>query len=349
MPSPLVTARANRLAAVAMVIGVTLVAPALSALAEPVLRPADLIEAMRAREGRIKDFRASMKTTVPIRNDAVLYDAQWGYRDGKEYLEGVEWLNVTLPDPAAVTRHNVKYAYDGEKVLIFRDSYAILSSWDRSSSTFRGTATVGSLWGLALRREINGLPGEQLREAFIKGKRMAVLQRQKIGDRETVGLEVEEIDTAADSAFDARVWLDPQRDYMPVRIEMFFPARGKNQWKLPFQCVTITTAEKIDGVWVPVVGDVEFFTFRPRQAEREDKPLSRQERLDQLDFVVEHAIEPRRVTVDVDSVKLNKGIADGEFWKELPEGTRVERDNGPAPERAILAAPDEAVQDEVEP
>jgi hypothetical protein len=292
-------------------------APALSA--DTVL--ARIIE----REQQFHDMQASAKwSEFDDQGEQVLYDYTWGYSQGREFLNGTWWAYDQQP-PVTIKKI---HAFDGEKQYNFgyvdKAPFPTGGIYPLDPAIFNSTFSPKALLGYATKSNGHETFGAILSQAgtlrradrseSLKGHACVVLEAKQIRDGEMT--------------YDVRAWIDPQRGYLPLKIEKYRSANGPNEWKVIDQRFENIELAQIDGTWFPVQGETCTYYIKDilppaGMTEEQCAGFSDEEARDRLQFITAPITKKRRLVVVPDSVRLNKGIPLESFRITFPMDCRV--------------------------
>ncbi len=288
----------------------------------------ELVAKIIESEKKIKDIQLHMTCTIPARNHT-FYEFDWGYEHGKEFYSGIKHLR----DSRTETYETVKItqAFDGEKRWLLRvdpdaqrPGGGIL---EPDYTTFRGMMTFNTLLGFDA-KELGRL---SFAEAIAQAESISVRDKVEFIDGhpcyviEAINLET---DPSVDWAYDVRAWIDYQRDYRLLKFEKYRSISGKNRFKVVSRQVDNIKLKKIDGIWLPIQGDRTSFStnvIRPPKGmtRAQFAALPTEEREQVGVFKLTPMVPTRRLEIDVESIRLNKGIPAERFTIVFPDGCEV--------------------------
>jgi hypothetical protein len=288
-------------------------------------------------ERAIQNVQCSFSAVV-LEKHFLNYEYAWGYEAGKEFMRGKEYYTQTT-DPAdnvVVRTTNVETAFDGER------SYFLRHDWDHiqaglpsrggvrafDGSAFTEIITPHVLMGYFAREKGRLSCGEAIRqaEAYSLKPQMETIDGHLCYVLEALGVEYDpEVPTLG---WDFRVWIDPQRGFRPLQAEKYVAIEGENRWKVLNQRVDSIVLKDIGGTWFPVAGTSHHFGVKslsppPGMSRDEFDALPPGKRAQEGVFELEDARLTRRVQVDPESVRINKGIPPESFVVTFPLGCRV--------------------------
>lgn len=288
----------------------------------------ELVAKIIESERRIEDIQLHMTCTIPARN-LVFYEYDWGYDSGKEFYAGFQ--NSTKPGRNEISRTTqITRAFDGQNEWSLR-----VSSEDKQprgaifkpSFSLRSTMTFNTLLGFDAKERSRLSFGEAIAQAesisvrdkveFIDGHPCYVI--------EAVNLVT---DTSVNWAYDVRAWIDYQRDYRLLKFEKYRSISGKNRFKVVSRRVDNIKLIQVDGIWLPIEGSRTTFStndYGPPKgmtlAQFAALPMEEQKQVGV--FKLTPMAPPRRLEVDVKSIRLNKGIPPERFTVAFPDGCEV--------------------------
>jgi len=287
---------------------------------------AELIDQIKKSENLIHDMQMEVKWYEPETNNK-LVDFHWGYENGKEFIEGHKWTGVDREVPTT----KIKYAFDGEKLRIFRHSLSV----NRTSgaiggltpTTFTVYGTPKALLGYSVKQHAQETFGDILSNAeavTVKG------ELEDVGGSNCHVIEVTGINDA-EQIFDVRAWIDTDRGFRPQKIERYRRLEGHGLWELIDHRIDGIELRRIEGIWFPVAGTRQ--AFRTEQLppvgmseEEFNKAFSHlepSERKKHMRVQITPRHPKRRIEVDIKTIKINKGIDPKQFTVDFPIGCRI--------------------------
>lgn len=223
------------------------------------------VETVAASDRSIRSWQLHAKTFL---DDQIVADRDWGYDEGWEYTSGSEYMK--FPNEPEHRRNTVSWTCDGEEIVGFREQRAPTGGRaitgvirEANPADFKGTPNAGTLLGhdlnysgrLRFGEALLACPNVRMRKSpqFVRGRACRLL-------------DLKEADCWDDDRFfDARVWIDPDRDHRVMRLEKHLIFSGKPGWRPLLQLlgrrkfherVEVTRLEQIAGRWLPVAGTV---------------------------------------------------------------------------------------------
>jgi hypothetical protein len=266
----------------------------------------------------------------------------WGYEGGKEYCYGtVNYLpneiygiedctNLELRTKATV---QVKTAFDGSKCYFYRKS-----SNERNPMRSRGAISPLDSGVFCYKITPNILMGYDVKELGRSSLSEAILQAESFSVREemeeinghscyVIEISSVEIDPADNEPWHAKVWIDPERGFRPLRIERCY-GEGPNKYKILRNRTDILELQQVDGVWFPTKGQRSWYKLRnvipPNGMSSEEfSKLHPKEQRSIGKIELKKSPNTRLATVEYDTIKINQGIDPEKFRVKFPLGCAV--------------------------
>jgi hypothetical protein len=289
----------------------------------------NLIDNVILSEKQINDMQAHVKWYEPERNN-LLTVIEWGYEKGKEFIEGHKWVGEDKDEPTT----EVKYAFNGEVQRNFRQNTGEKFSTGRiyafTPDTFTVYMTPKALLGYSIKQHAQETFGEILSKAehIEVRKHTEQIDGHSCFILEAIGIK------DGDCLYDVRTWIDTQRDYRPLKIEKFYSPDYKHadiseRWRAIVKRLDNIKLKEIDGIWFPVQGDCHSFTsdwLPPEGMTKEEfkkafSHLPEEKQREKARYVIIPRVPKRRI--EVDTIKINKGIDPKKFTVNFPQGCRV--------------------------
>ena len=285
----------------------------------------ELTDNIKDSERQIHDMQMHVDWYEPeTNNKLVIFD--WGFENGKEFIEGYKWGGVDGTTPTA----KVKYAFDGDKQRNFRhntgEERTTGGIYGLTPTTFSVYGTPKTLLGYAVAQNTPGTFGEILSKA----DSLKLKEVESINGFVCSVIEAEGIKDGSD-IYDIRAWIDTTRSFRPLKIEKYDRIPEHVNWELLTQRIDNIILEKINGIWFPILGDCQDFDTQylppERMSEAEFKklfghlPLPEQRKKQRCVNVPK--LSKRRIAIDANSIKINKGIEPEMFKVDFPTGCRV--------------------------
>ena len=290
----------------------------------------ELIAKIIESEKKIKDIRLQMTCTIGAL-DRTFYEYDWGYEDTKEFLSGT--TNTKDSRTGAYRSVKVIRAFDGKREWLFRNDPKSsrpnggITKPNPNFSFSGGIMTFNTLLGFDA-KELSRL---SLGQAIAQAESVSVKEQVELIDGrpcyviEAINLET---DPSVHWAYDVRAWIDYQRDYRPLKFEKYRSIPGKNRFKVVSRRVDNIKLEQIDGVWLPIEGTRTTFSTNdidPPEGMTAARfgTLPSEQRLQLGVFKLTPMVPTRKLEIDVESIRLNKGISPEAFTIAFPKGCEV--------------------------
>jgi len=287
-----------------------------------------LIDNIARNEQIIQDISAKLVVTIPEEGDTFV-EGEWGYSHGREYFAGTMYLYVS--QLSKKLPQSFEFAFNGETMEIYRHDPIHDRHTGRITNlepvNFTAYPTLNTLLGHDVHTSGRLSIAEALRQAgevrvqpamaVVNGHRCFVVEASEIEESPVTGVK----------GNDVRLWIDPERDYRILRIELYRNKPDPIRWKALVRRVDNIKLRQIDGVWIPVEG--EFHNFRPRQVPaagltKEDiDKMTPEEALLNIDYELRPLVPMRLVKIDPESVSVGKEIPTEKFTIQWPRGTDV--------------------------
>ena len=309
---------------------------ALCQLGQP--KSADVVSALIESERKIRDVQAHF-SAVHLEKEFLSYEYDWGNQGGKEFMRGRENYTQTMnPDDTKVyNRVDTETAFDGEKTYFWRHDLAHkeLGRPSRGAvsplegSVFKYVLTPNVLMGFSIHEKGRLSCGEAIAQAdsYSVCDQLEIIDGHPCYVVEVRGVERDP--EVSDLVWDARVWLDSERDLRPLKVESYYGGvEGKNKFAILHKRIDAIKLKKINGIWFPVEGVGWNFAIEsvepPSGISREEfsaLPTAEQRRLGTFKIMKEPYT--RKVEVDPNSIKINDGLEAEKFTVKFPLGCRV--------------------------
>jgi outer membrane lipoprotein-sorting protein len=285
----------------------------------------ELIEKIKENEENIRSLELHYEEEVsqPKPGQYSQWGYDWGYQAGKFYRVD----RILVPRLSREDRH----ACDGET----------LYSLGRSETgEFSGGIGARGGWGRGF--------------SLIFGWKRSLSEILRDAQQVTVQKEPDEVDGhlcavmqangVIDGAFrvwDYRFWIDTQRGFQPLRVERDWGDPGNlggrehPEWRLDQ-----IELKKIDGIWFPIKGVKRRFGSKPAPGSKPQPDYCKIKAMYGQKAVIDASMkwwksvklvtyeEPAYdiISVDPNSVRINKGIDESKFTIKFPPGCEVEDD-----------------------
>jgi outer membrane lipoprotein-sorting protein len=291
----------------------------------------DLIQNIENSERKITDMQARVRWYHDSAGNYV--DYEWAYKNGMEYRKTSN--KYTLNKKEGVADLPIEQiSFNGEK------QFAYASSSDRSVQR-------GGVYGVDMRvfaaslmpRVLLGYDLlDTLSDKMKKAEEVSVLEQEEIiGDHRCTVVEVRnlQLDKTVDYSQNLKVWIDCERDYRPLKIEVYRNSDPSLPWNSLIRRIHNIKLTNISGIWFPVSGDIEYYKtgYVIKSDGRDVSHLSVQEAeglfgkmtQEQVSEVVDKRpiLRGEVQRIEVFDIRLNEGIDDQEFVIQFPKGCIV--------------------------
>jgi len=297
---------------------------------EVLLDAQEIVGRIKVHENEIRDVVAKITGSVPSNNNQIAYEYEWGYAGGKEFYTGTKYsFRPEKLDPKVAREFSITKTFDGEKEMLLRiqhdDASGTINSID--PETFRAFMTPNTLLGFDARE----LSRQTLGEVLSESKSLTIWPKyDEINGHKCIVIEALNVETDPEvkRTYDVRVWVDPDRDYRPLRFEKYFGFDGNNRWKIPCRVVENIKLQKFGDIWFPVAGERTTYGItgcqKPSNLSQEEfEKLTPEEVRKQGIFSYEPLVPKRKLVIDDMTVKINASIPEERFSIKFPQGCRV--------------------------
>lgn len=291
---------------------------------EPTISIEDVLTAIAARESAAHTIEAHAVVTMPELQQRFI-EVDWGYDGSREYIKGeIGSFGAMSPDQYGYDDAHI--AFNGDKLFLFFDS------WDSGRLSGRITSMEPRQFRFF---NLNALRGYELSnnrtslsETLANAQTLELLEDETSGliAIRAIGVDLD-LEGEAETAYDGIVWLDPQRGFSPVKIETYLGLEGA-RFQALLRRVDNIQLSQINGVWVPVSGDSQTYSysFIPKPG-FDDNDIHQADSLEALLEVASISNEPNQelqhLDIALDSISINQPIADEKFEVVFPEGTII--------------------------
>jgi hypothetical protein len=188
---------------------------------QPVPSATELVAQIVESEKQIRDIQLHTTYTIPPTN-TVLYESDWGYDRGKEFL--AQRTTVTAPDGGSSWVEQEYKAFDGQMLRILNNSPRQGSIWAPGSRSSYFVQSTTIMFPTLLGYGANGtFPRLSLGEAISRAESVTVRKRaDRIKGHPCYVVEARGVDVNAPEgrwSTDIRAWIDFERGYRALRID----------------------------------------------------------------------------------------------------------------------------------
>jgi len=297
----------------------------------------ELIEKIIESENKIKDVQAEYLFYEPDTNLPLLY-AHWACQPDKEFIAGLKFKRAGSNLEYSISTKHIFSLDEKQRFYNYRDEIqegfkqlSIRPAKSFDLDTFTVYLTPNSLLGFYITRRSFGRSLQQALKVTLRE------WTEKIDGHNCYFLEAVGI-KKSESSYDFRAWIDINRDFRPLRVDIFYNTMFDGRKYQPFERLNRRIYDiklrKIDGIWFPVEGKLDNFTYEqvlPPELEGLSEEQARQKfserELEKLIRKVKNvsllSIPTRKTIVDVDSVRLNQSIEPEKFVVKPPPGCDV--------------------------
>lgn len=280
-----------------------------------------VIDDIARHEDVIDNISARIVVTVP-EDDLTFLEGEWGYSGGREYLAGTE--RSIDREASRITSYHFRHAFDGNLM------YAYSSQNNRHNGRVGDldhicfvARTPHTLIGYDLHSSGRRSVAEILRRAEGVSVRAAT---ESVNGRRCFVIEAIGIEDIEGLSVDARLWVDAERDYRPLRIEKYRNELDLPRWTSLWHRADNIELQEIDGVWIPVEGQSQYFHLEtaplPGLTREDYERMTPEEVAQKLDYVLK-PYSMWLIRIDPESVSFGKEIPAEEFKIDWPEGTTI--------------------------
>ncbi len=131
-----------------------------------------------------------------------------------------------------------------------------------------------------------------------------------------------------------KVWIDQERDYRPLKIEIYRKTDPKNPWDSLSRSISNIELQQIDGIWFPISGDIQYFQEAFTLKDGRDVETLPEKEIDKIfghlneeqanEMMQKHNIPRGPVQhIEISGVVLNQGLTEEDFKIVFPVGCTV--------------------------
>ena len=291
--------------------------------------PMSIINNIIKSESKLVDMQATVRWFRDSKEGHYI-DYEWAYKDGMEYREthnNNDWTEIDTPVwPIEIL------TYDGKK------QFAYTSTLDKSNQRggiygfnpipFEASLMPRCLMGYSLLDTL----GDRLKKA---DEVSCIEQNEVIRNSICFVIEAKNISISDNCIEHYKAWVDIERDYRPLKIEIYQNTNARNPWESLIRRIDNITLQKIDGIWYPTSGDIQYYrdSYVLTEDGRDVKTLSAEEQNkifgaltdEQAKKLVRKQSAKRGPVqhIEVSNIRLNQGVEDGRFSIDFPNGCAV--------------------------
>jgi len=290
----------------------------------------DVLDGIAASEKQLRTMESHLDFRWP---DGTVWSLDWGHQGGKEYL----WGKAEMPEgkfngtPYPKRTLDVKWSFDGEKLYKIQHDSALPNYYSGTVQEYSETLMTPFLRPTTLLGYDAVIGPGSLSCDLRNAEKVAVKNQTETID----GHQCTVIEAIGAGGLDEtkkrnlRVWIDPSRDFRPLKIEWYRNFDPNKPWKILNGVVDGIKLEQIDSIWFPVEGKRHIYLElknRPPEgmSEAEFTRLPWEKRREII--VIPTATDEDRLQVSEfhkDTIRLNKGIDPKKFKPEFPQGCVV--------------------------
>jgi len=209
----------------------------------------ELIEKIESAENMLVDMQATVQWYAPGGKESVTYE--WAYKKGMEYTETknkFENVDNLLEMPIQII------SYNGEK------QFGYYSTEDRTMQrgAVKGLDIIHFLANLMPRILLGYRLFESLSDQLKKAEH-CVCSEDKVDGRNCILIEAYNIPIEGTYSQNLKVWIDTERDYRPLKIEVYHNYYPNKPWSDLIRRADRIELEQVDGFWFPSSGYITYF------------------------------------------------------------------------------------------
>ncbi|HUT31309.1 MAG TPA: hypothetical protein VMX13_16060 [Sedimentisphaerales bacterium] len=296
----------------------------------------EVVQKIEYNERLIHDVQCRLRLFDPETN-VVYRDSEWGYQNGKEFVSGTRYGKTEDGEILPYTGIN---AFDGKVVRSY--DYVPFSGDSRGGiygydpHVFSVPLSPKTMLGYTLEQDGIYTLSELLSDKYVKTKKARL---DKFQDNECVILEATGFRAADDKLmYDLRIWIDPKRNYRPLKIEKYESPDEKNciaglrgeRWTYLTTKIDDIQLEQADGIWFPICGKQTVYTINTelslkgkteQEIKNEYPGMSLEEIVKTINLVSVPFDPPHRA--EFTDIRINKGIDPAKFTIVFPNGCKL--------------------------
>lgn len=282
-------------------------------------------------EKKMLDMQATVRWFYDSKGSFV--DYEWAYKNGMEYRETRDGYPINKDEGKEVTSTPINIlSYNGEK------QFSYSSTMDRSIQR-------GGIYGLNLIPfEASLMPRvllgysllDTLADRLKKAETCSHLDQPEIIEGHTcVVLEAKKIDIGESCFQNYKVWIDSERDFRPLKIEIYRDTNPLNPYESLSRRIDNIKLQEINGIWYPVSGDIQYYRdgdilisdgrdVRSLSMQEQEKKFGGLTEEQAMKLVRKQSISRGEVQhLEISNIRLNQGIEDQKFAIKFPHGCVV--------------------------
>ena len=294
----------------------------------------DVVKQIEYNERLIQDVQCKLNW-FETESGFVIRECEWGYKNGKEYVSGTEYVRDENGKPTPLTR---QYGFDGKVTRSYMyvpfsgDSKGGIYGYD--PRIFSIVPSPKTLLGYTLSQDGLYTLSELLSDEYVKEKNVGI---DNYNGTECIVLEAMSFQTNT-SIYDVRIWIDPERNYRPLKIEAYQSPEDSStaaalkgeKWTYLSHEIKNIELKQVDGIWFPVGGEQMVYKTEPEflkngMTEEEVRikypGMTDEEILKKGKFITAPFQVKRRI--EAKEIRINKGIDPAKFTIVFPHGCKL--------------------------
>lgn len=289
-----------------------------------------LINKVVESEKKIHDMQAGVRWYIDT--DGHFIDYEWAHKNGMEYRE-THNNNIWTETEEGVPVWPIEIlSYDGEKQFTYTStsdkSIQNGGIYGLSLIPFEASLMPRTLMGYSLLDTL----GDRLKKAEIVS---CIEQGSTVQGSVCTVIEARNIPIDENCIQHYKVWIDTNRSYRPLKIEIYRDTNPHNPWEYLSRRIENISLEEIDGIWFPVSGDIQYYreSYTLIDDGRDVKSLSLKEQNEVFGSLTEEQIgqiiqkkNAKRGPVqhiEISNIKLNQDVPNEKFRIIFPNGCAV--------------------------
>lgn len=318
----------------------------------------EIVQKIEYNESLIRDVQCKLRW-FETKTNLVYKDCEWGYENGKEFSSGTHYGKTKEGDflpYTSITAFDGKVTRSYKNASFFKTSMGGIYGYD--PHTFSVPTSPKTLLGYTLDQDGIYTLSELLSDKFVKVKKARL---EKFKDKECIILEAIGFQAEIGKPiYDIRIWIDPKRNYRPLKIEKYISSDDKNslaglrgeRWTYLATKIHGIELKQIDGIWFPACGERMVYTIKPEfllngiteEEIRKKYPGMSDEDIAKKIKLISVPFHARR-KIELSEIRINKGIDPAKFTINFPYGCGLWDDL--AGIGYTVGDPENAVSDEI--